>query len=243
MIDQRLAALLWGDADPLGASLRLGSPGSASATVTVVGIARATDFSRPRSDGLLPATPGVYVLSAFDSAAAGTLFVRARGGYAAVAAAVAAAAPGQEVRRLRPVAAVLRAEQDPLRWYARLFGGFAALGLGLAMIGLYGVVGYGTLQRRREFAIRAALGASPRHVVPLVLGQGIWLVGWGTALGALGAFAAVQVIASLLHGAPALSVPTVAGIAAILAAVVLCAYLLPLRQAMGTDPAEAMRAA
>jgi putative ABC transport system permease protein len=84
------------------------------------------------------------------------------------------------------------------RLHLVLFGLFAAFALLLAALGLYGLVSHGVGQRTREFGIRAALGASPRAVLALVLREGAALVGLGVILGLAGALAAARLLQGMI---------------------------------------------
>ena len=75
---------------------------------------------------------------------------------------------------------------------------FAVLGLALAAIGTYGVIAYATARRTREFAIRVALGAAPRTLLRLVMGQGLSLAAGGVLAGVLAAAALHRIVASQL---------------------------------------------
>ena len=84
-----------------------------------------------------------------------------------------------------------------------LFAVFAAVALGLATVGLYGLISYTVSQRTREIGVRVALGAEPRDILRLVLGQGLRLAALGLALGLLLGFGLARVMASALVGVSA----------------------------------------
>ena len=128
------------------------------------------------------------------------------------------------------VAAATRSE----RLVTWSLGGFAALALALAAIGVYGVVAYSVTQRRREVAVRLALGAEPSRVLRLVLGEGMRLVMAGAAVGVVAALALSRALASLLFGVAPRDPATIAGIVALLLAVAYAAMLLPARHVLGS---------
>jgi putative ABC transport system permease protein len=118
---------------------------------------------------------------------------------------------------------------------------FASLALFLAVVGLYGVVAYGVLERRREIAVRMALGARPASVVSLVLGQGLALAGVGVLAGLVLAFAATRLLGKLLFGVSPADPATYAAVAALLVVVALASSFFPARQASRVNPATAFR--
>jgi predicted permease len=124
---------------------------------------------------------------------------------------------------------------------ALLIGIFATAALLLAAIGTYGVLAYAVSQRRREIGVRMALGALPGQIGWQFLALGLRLLACGTVLGVLGAWLAGRAMQSVLFATPALPLATVAGAAAVLAAVSLAACLLPTLRASRVDPMEALR--
>jgi ABC-type antimicrobial peptide transport system permease subunit len=123
-----------------------------------------------------------------------------------------------------------------------LFGVFAALGLALVTVGIYGVIANAVARRTREIGVRMALGATLGDVVRMVVGQGARLVGVGLVLGLAGGFATARYLGSLLRGVtPYDSVATLI-VVALLAVVGLLASWLPARRAAKIEPMGALRA-
>jgi putative ABC transport system permease protein len=118
---------------------------------------------------------------------------------------------------------------------------FAALGLAMAAIGIYGVVAYSVAQRRRETGVRLALGAGTSDILGLVLKEGLHrtLIGVGAGLGA--AAASTRALGSLLYGVSATEPLAYAVAAALLMSVTLLACLLPAWRAARSSPLEALR--
>ena len=123
----------------------------------------------------------------------------------------------------------------------KLVGGFAVIGLLLAVTGIYGVVSYATEQRSREFGIRLALGAGSQSVLRLVLKQGLTLALAGLVIGLTGAILLGSVIKAQLFGVEPADPLTLASISAGLIAVALLACYLPARRAIKINPATVLR--
>jgi predicted permease len=123
-----------------------------------------------------------------------------------------------------------------------LLGAFAALALGLAVIGLFSVLAYLVAERTREIGVRMALGADARRVARMVLGEGLRLTLWGTLLGGALSLAAVRVLRAWVYEMSVYDAPTFAAVAALLCVVALGASWLPARWASRVDPVRALRA-
>ena len=129
----------------------------------------------------------------------------------------------------------------PRRFILRLVGLFSVLALGLAMVGLYGVIAESVAQRVPEIGVRMALGAAPFDILRLVMTQGGWMVVIGVALGIGGAIAVRDSMASFVFGIPT-SDPLsfiVAAVSLVFATLVAC--LVPARRAAAVDPVIALR--
>ena len=124
---------------------------------------------------------------------------------------------------------------------AWLAGSFAGLALLLGVIGLYGVIAYSVSQRTRELGVRLALGAQRRSVYRLIMREAAVVAGAGIALGLAGALVAATLMRRLLFGTPPWDVPTLAGVAIVLAGSALLASYIPARRAASVNPIEALR--
>jgi len=127
------------------------------------------------------------------------------------------------------------------RFYAVLLGWFAAMGMLLSVIGLYGVMSYTVNQQTREVGIRLALGAQRRDILTLVVGHGLVLTLIGLAVGLVGAFALSRLLTSLLFGVTATDPATYVIVSLLLLLTALVACYLPARRATKVDPMVALR--
>ena len=112
----------------------------------------------------------------------------------------------------------------------------------LASIGLYGVVAHGVTERRHEIGVRMALGADRRHVLALVVRQGLSMALVGTAIGVAGALALSRTVQDLLFGVTATDPLTFAAVVAVLLSVATVACYVPAWRATRVDPTQALRA-
>jgi putative ABC transport system permease protein len=129
----------------------------------------------------------------------------------------------------------------PRRLTMIVLTGLAALSLGLAVFGLYAVITYAVSQRTKEFGIRLALGAHPRDVQRMVIGQGLALALTGVAVGGVAAFLTTRALRSLLFGVSQHDPVTFVGAVIALAAIAALACYLPARRATKVNPVEALR--
>jgi predicted permease len=127
------------------------------------------------------------------------------------------------------------------RFAAMMLGGFAAVALLLAMIGVYGVISYSVERRTNEIGIRMALGAERGSVFRLVLGEGMRLALIGAVVGVVAALALTRLMSGLIFGVSAHDPLTFAGVAFVLAAVAALACWIPARRATRVDPIVALR--
>jgi predicted permease len=144
-----------------------------------------------------------------------------------------------ETKTMRRHLAVMLLARELGAW---VVGGFAALALLLASIGLYGVVSYAVARRAKEVGIRLSLGADPRSVVRMLTGSGMKLVAVGGVLGLAVSAGVSHLFSRLLYGVPALDPVTFAAVPVVLGAVALLAAWIPARRVTRIDPVGALRA-
>jgi putative ABC transport system permease protein len=146
--------------------------------------------------------------------------------------------PVSEVRALESSVTASAAPSRSLMWLFVSFGGTALL---LAAIGAYGVISYSISQRTYEMGVRIALGATPRSIFSLVLGQSFRLVLAGLALGMLASLALTRLMTGFLYGVTVTDPLTFVGVGLLLLLVALLAGYLPARRAATVDPLVALR--
>jgi putative ABC transport system permease protein len=154
---------------------------------------------------------------------------------------VRAVDPNEPVFSIRTMDAVVRSALAERRFTMLLLALFAATALALSAIGIYGVMAYFVTQRTHEIGIRMALGASPRDVLAMVLGQGVRLAAAGVAAGIGGTLLVTRAIATLLYGVSPRDPGTLAALSVMLTGVALFASYVPARRATRVDPIRALR--
>ena len=149
--------------------------------------------------------------------------------------------PGQSATEFRPVQQIVDHATSPRRFFVLLVATFAALGLLLASLGIYGVISYAVTRQTQEIGIRMALGATRSKVQLSVIGKTLRLAAIGIAVGAVLSFVLARGIASLLYGTEPTDPVTFAGMVVLLGLVALVAGYLPARRASRIDPMIALR--
>jgi len=150
--------------------------------------------------------------------------------------------PKLVVLNVLPMDAIVGSTIASRKFNAALLGLFAALALALAATGVYGVLQYSVIQRRREMGIRLAIGATSSDMIRLIVGQAVGLAAIGVAIGLAGAFALTRVIRALLFNTDPLDAFTFAASAGVLLVIAVLSAYLPARRALRVDPTVAMRA-
>ena len=200
--------------------------------------------SRP-DDLTKSAEPELYVPLWQATAFSKDLIVRASGDPKALAPAIQ-----QELRSTDPTVAIenvrtlddVRAESVSSQMFAtRLLVGFAGAAIVLALVGLYGVLSLSVASRRREIAIRSAVGARRGHIRALIIGEGVGLVVWGLVVGIALAIVLGRLLRVFLYGVQPSDPLTLFGASAAFVFVAALACWAPAARATGVEPLEALR--
>ena len=158
-----------------------------------------------------------------------------------ITAAIRTVNKNQAISDVRSVDQIRDQSMGGRRLVAVLLGTFATVALVLAGIGIYGVISYNVAQRTREMGIRAALGATERSLLRLILDRGVRLTLIGLAIGVAGAIGLTRLMATLLYGVGARDPVTMVSVGVILAGVAIAASYVPARRATRVDPVVALR--
>ena len=241
MLNQALAARLWPGANPVGRTLYVHQRAGAVAA-TVVGVARnahnASLWEDPQPRLFLPAGQAASPGDQF--------FVRSNLPPAETAAALrkiwGSLEPSVPVYDFQTAAERVNQFLMPQRVAVGIFAAFGFLAIVLASVGLYSLVAYSVIQRRREIGIRIAVGAAPQSVVGGIVRASMRLVLLGLALGIGAGLLLARYLASQIKEVSPYDLPTFAAVALLLAAVAFAAAIVPARRAATIDPLAALRA-
>jgi predicted permease len=151
------------------------------------------------------------------------------------------ASGGLAIGHIRSMDDVVRQSTAQSDFNTILLAAFAAVALLLATVGIYGLISFSVGQRARELGIRAALGATPRQLRRMVVGQGLRLTAIGVFIGAAGSIALTRYMKSLLFGVTPVDPLTISCACVLLVLVAVLAALFPARRAARSDPAEVLR--
>jgi putative ABC transport system permease protein len=236
VINETMARRFWEDQDPVGRRIQLG--GVQRTIVGVVGDVRQDTLAKAPE-------PQAYVSYLQHFQGNLQLVVRTAGDPLSLANAIKAEVrqvyPDLPISSLRTLEKVLAENSASPRLLLSLMGGFAALALLLAVVGIYGVLSHLVGQRSQEIGIRMALGAQRREVLRLVLYHGLKMVLWGELLGIAGGLASARILTSQLFEVAPTDPWTFAAVSLLLLGIALAACYLPARRAAGLDPLVALR--
>jgi predicted permease len=255
VINDEMARKYFAGQDPMGRHIRLRfreEKPTDEPWLTIVGVAgntRSVRYNQIQWDRF----PAVYTSLAqrkdrpdgVHNSNALTMYIYLQAPYpvepSAISAAVHSLDPNLSLGLLRSTGEIVRSLRSQPRVRAILLGSFAALTLLLAAVGVYGVMTQLAEQRRRDFGIRIALGASASNIRALILRRTLSLTCRGLGLGVLGAAVVTRALGGFLYGISALNPAIFAAVVMVLCAVAVVAGYLPARRAAQTDPLEALR--
>ncbi|MEP6494929.1 MAG: ABC transporter permease [bacterium] len=238
LVSEAAARAFWPGEDPIGKPINVGEPDTMY-VAGVIGDVRYGSMDQP----LRPEVYISYYQRPFSYRM--MLFIRTRGDPAAIAGAVRRAlrevAPGFPVYDVRSLDTHLRDFTSYERVSSVLLTLFAALALGLATMGTYGVISFAVAQRTREIGVRVALGATSGDVVRLVVGQGVALGAVGAVFGLSAAIVVTRALRSMFFGVEPTDPMTLVSIVGLLALALLAASWIPALRASRIPPVQALR--
>ena len=242
IIDEEFARRYWPNQDAVGKRIRLGGDDARAPLLTVVGV-----VGRVKMEGLSQDSNRVQGYFPFNQLGNGGMTVIVKGQsdpnqlISSLREQVKAVDPDQPIYNVRTMHEIRSESVASERLNLTLLSIFAGIALVLAVVGIYGVMSYTVTQRTHEIGIRMAIGAQPRDVFKMVIGQGMFLALIGVGLGLIGAFALTRLMASMLYDIAPTDPVTFAVIALLLITVALLACFIPGRRATKVDPVISLR--
>ncbi|HEX6047989.1 MAG TPA: FtsX-like permease family protein, partial [Gemmatimonadaceae bacterium] len=240
IVSDAFARAAWPNDDPIGKRFAAGNAtrGGAVTVVGVVGGVRHVTLDAPPG-------PEMYRPLAQTPMPMVTVVVRTAGDPLAFASLARDVIRGIDrdvpISDVRTLGEVLSASVARPRLVMALLLAFAAVGVVLGAVGVYGVIAYAVGERRREIGVRIALGAEPRAVAAAVVWHGVRYAAIGVALGVAGAFGATRLMRTLLFGVSPTDPVTFVAFSMFLIGIAALASYLPARSAARTDPMVAFR--
>jgi len=242
VVSEGVVRRFWPGQDPIGRRVKFGSLTSSNPWMAIVGVVGEVKYrglpSNPTAD------PDIYLPFTDRNSLVGVALRTTVAPSAMIAAAreaVRASDRSIPVFNVATLDELVSGQTSRSRFTMWLMGVFAACALMLAVVGIYGVMSYLVAQRTREIGIRVALGANPRAILRLVVGNGARLIGVGIAIGVAAAFALQRLVSTLLFGVTAADAASAVAVL-VLAVVALAACFLPAVRATRVDPLTAVRA-
>jgi predicted permease len=238
LVNRTAARTFWGDSDPIGKSVLINKTQEHRVVGVIADIRGSTLEQDPG--------PAIYQLSnRSENFLAGSMMIRVDGDPEAlvpqIRTIIRSMSPETPFSGITPLQARIDQAMAPRVFILRVIGLFSVLGLLLAVVGVYGVLAEFVVQRVPEIGVRMAFGATARDVLALVIGQGVWLVIVGVALGLTGAVLLRGVMSTLVYGVRPLDLPAYLTASVLLFTATVAACAVPARRASRLDPAVALR--
>jgi putative ABC transport system permease protein len=243
IVNQTLAQKVFPNQDPIGKRIDVGwgDPGFSEIIGVVADAKQEALTAEHRSSTFMLYSQNAALMEYLDT----NLVVRTSqdplSAVAAIRSRIQQLDANQPLADVKTMDDVLAESLAPQRAPAWLFGGFSAIALFLAAIGIYGVLSYFVVQRNQEIGVRMALGAQRSNVLRLILGQGARLIGIGVAIGIVVGVWAARALTSLLFGVKSTDLPTFIGVSVLLATLALVACAVPALRATRVDPLVVLR--
>src|SRR5215813_6409045 len=241
VIDEEFARRYWPNEEAVGQRIRLGGGGDGP-LMTVQGV-----VGRVKMDGLSQDSNRVQGYFPFLQIPFGGMTVIVKGSsdpnqlISSIREQVRQIDPDQPIFGVRTMNEIRSESVASERLNLTLLSLFAGIALVLAIVGVYGVMSYSVSQRTHEIGIRMAIGAQPRDVFKMIIGQGMLLAVLGVVVGLILAFIFTRLMASMLFGVKATDPVTFGSIALLLTVVALLACFIPGRRATKVDPVVSLR--
>ena len=244
LVSQRLASSWWPGTTAVGRRIRFpGSEGEADPWWTVVGVVADVRWQGPTSEGTTLYVPMAQYSGAMDAM---SVTVRSSSDVALVADGLRGVAASLDsdtpVNRIRAAHELVAQAVSRPRFTTLVVLGFAALGVLLGMVGVYGVVAYAAASQRRDIGVRLALGATRSRVRGRFVRQALAFAGAGVVIGELGAAVLMSSLSSQLFGVSPWDPITYAAVPALFILLAGIAAYIPARRATAVDPSVTLRA-
>jgi FtsX-like permease family/MacB-like periplasmic core domain len=244
IVNRRLAERAWPGETAVGRRIKFGGANSDNPWLEIVGVAetaRLVGLATGEEESMFrPLLPLKYPYGSY------ALLVRTRSdpmdAVPSIRAAVSDVDPEIPLSNVRAMTEDIAEDARAPRFRLAVVASFTALAVGLASLGIFGVVAQWTAARRREIGVRMALGADRAAILRLAAEQGAVLVALGALLGVLGSLAAARFLEAFLYKVSSVDPLTLVLAVAFFSAMALAAALLPARRAASLDPVEALRA-
>jgi predicted permease len=236
IVNEELARRYWPNGNAVGKVLRAGPT-----NIEIIGV-----VGNMRQRGLSePVEPTLYIHALQNMRSGMSIVIRTSGDPLRLSLAVRDAiwsldrnVPISEMTTLEHITGSAVARPKLLAWLLGIFGG---IGLLLGALGIYGLLAFAVTQRQQEIGVRVALGASPRSVLRLIVGQGMLLAAGGVVIGAVGARLLTRQMQAVLFDIAPSDPGTFVQVIAVLLGTALLASWFPARRALGIDPVRALR--